>query len=247
MWNSSPIAPHQAPTPQGQFRSGDLNYQQQAQSQAQTQAQINALQQQNALLNQQLANQSFTHIQHLQQLIPHQQSMPQQAPSPSLPPQPPVQPEPQLPTTTPPIHPPASSPTSPSLNTEEMLNKMRQNLKADLDAAIQKSKEQSLQQTTNSPPLSPLPLTTQPTSLQTFNNSSLVTAISFPASPSGISQGRQTANLHPKESSSSSGSLSCLQPTPATSFSLVSRAKELSYSQVSLPKPEISQLRLPPG
>ena len=84
-------------------------------------------------------------------------------------------------------------------------------------------------------------------SLQTFNSSSLVTAISFPASPSGTSQGRQTANLHPKKSSSSSGSLSCLQPTRATSFSFVSRSRELRDSQVSLPKPEGSQLRLPPG
>ena len=52
-WPSSPITPHQAFNPQGQFCGGGLNYQQ---SQAQTQAQINALQQQNALLNQQLHN-----------------------------------------------------------------------------------------------------------------------------------------------------------------------------------------------
>ena len=164
MWNSAPMTPHQAPTPQGQFCSGDLNYQQQAQSQAQTQAQINELQQQNALLNQQLANQSFTHIQHLQQLVPHQQSMPQQSPSasPSLPTQPPVQPEPPASNATPPSQPPTPSPIPPSLNTEEMLNKMRQNLKADLDAAVQKANEPSLQLFTPTQPLT----TTQPTGSQ---------------------------------------------------------------------------------
>ena len=164
MWNSMPMTPHQAPTSQGQFCSGDLNYQQQAQSQAQTQAQINALQQQNALLIQQLANQSFTHIQHLQQLVPHQQSMPQQSPSasPSLPTQPPVQPEPPASNATPPSQPPTPSPIPPSLNTEEMLNKMRQNLKADLDAAVQKANEPSLQLFTPTQPLT----TTQPTGSQ---------------------------------------------------------------------------------
>ena len=251
MWNSSPMAPHQAPTPQGQFRSGDLNYQQQAQSQAQTQAQINALQQQNALLNQQLANQSFTHIQHLQQLIPHQQSMPQQAPSPSLPPQPPVQPEPQLPTTTPPIHPPASSPTSPSLNTEEMLNKMRQNLKADLDAAIQKPKEQSLQQTTNSPPLSPLPLTTQPTVAQASKPWTTAHSSRRSRSPPHHRESRRDdkrpisiPRSPPRRRARSHASS---QRRRRASPSYREQESSVTLRSVSLPKPEISQLRLPPG
>ena len=164
MWNSMPMTPHQAPTSQGQFCSGDLNYQQQAQSQAQTQAQINALQQQNALLIQQLANQSFTHIQHLQQLVPHQQSMPQQSPSasPSLPTQPPVQPEPPMSTATPPSQPPTPSPNPPSLNTEEIWTKMRRILKPDLDAAVKKANERSLQLATPTQPLT----TTQSTGSQ---------------------------------------------------------------------------------
>ena len=60
---------------QGQFCGGDLmNQQSQAQSQAQTQAQLAALREQNNILNQQLASQAQSHIQHLQQLLPFHQS-----------------------------------------------------------------------------------------------------------------------------------------------------------------------------
>ena len=154
-WPSSPATPHQALNPQGQFCGGDLKYQQ---SQAQTQAQINALQQQNSLLNQQLHNQSMTHIQHLQQLVPHQQSQP----TPTIPPPPlhqqptppiPVQPEPPTPTLTPPSQPPMS----PSFNPEEMLNQMKQTLRADLVAAVEKANERSSQL------FHPTPTTTPPT------------------------------------------------------------------------------------
>ena len=56
---------------QGQFCGGDMmNQQSQAQSQAQTQAQLAALREQNTILNQQLASQAQSHIQHLQQLTP---------------------------------------------------------------------------------------------------------------------------------------------------------------------------------
>ena len=49
-----------------------MNQQSQAQSQAQTQAQLAALREQNTILNQQLASQAQSHIQHLQQLLtPH--------------------------------------------------------------------------------------------------------------------------------------------------------------------------------
>jgi len=59
----------------GQFCGGDLmNQQSQAQSQAQTQAQLAALREQNSILNQQLASQAQSHIQHLQQLLPFHQS-----------------------------------------------------------------------------------------------------------------------------------------------------------------------------
>ena len=60
---------------QGQFCGGDLmNQQSQVQSQAQTQAQLAALREQNTILNQQLASQAQSHIQHLQQLLPFHQS-----------------------------------------------------------------------------------------------------------------------------------------------------------------------------
>ena len=126
----------------------NLQVQQQAQSQAQTQAQINALQQQNALLNQQLASQSISHIRHLQQLIPQQPS-PQQTP----PPQVPVQPRPKSPqgqSTVP-------TPTQPTLNSEEMLKKMCLTFQADLEEALKKPKE-----TQQLPPTIP-PVQTPPT------------------------------------------------------------------------------------
>ena len=67
-WSAPAPTPHQPAVPLGQFCGSDPSFQQ---SQAQAQAQISALQQQNALLNQQLHNQSQTHINHLQQLLPH--------------------------------------------------------------------------------------------------------------------------------------------------------------------------------
>ena len=73
-WSAPAPTPPQLAVPPGQFCGSDPPYQQ---SQAQVQAQITALQQQNALLNQQLHNQSQTHINHLQQLLPHHQAQQQ--------------------------------------------------------------------------------------------------------------------------------------------------------------------------
>jgi len=72
MWNpeASAALPNQGMV--GQFCGGDIQLRQQAQSQAQTQSQISALQQQNALLNQQFASQAVSHIHQLQQLLPQQ-------------------------------------------------------------------------------------------------------------------------------------------------------------------------------
>ena len=114
------MAPPSAPIPQSQFCGGDLNFQHQSQSQAQTQAQINALQQQNALLNQQLQNQTMTYIHHLQQLVTQPQT--QQLPSTPSPPvqqpsSPPVPPEPSTPTLAPPSQP--LPPPAPTINTED--------------------------------------------------------------------------------------------------------------------------------
>ena len=178
MWtpsgHSPPVTPHQACNPQGQFCSGDHHQR----SQAQTQAQINALQQQNALLNQQLTNQSLTHIQHLQQLVPHQHPQstppsipnpqfthphqhPQSTPPPSPNPQPahppsnfplPVQPEPTTSTLTPPSQPPNPNP-------EQMLNQMKQTLTPDLVAAVEKANERSSQLFHPSPPSTTTPPT----------------------------------------------------------------------------------------
>ena len=80
MWNYGWSAPSfsspQPAVPPGQFCGSDMMSQQsQAQSQAQTQAQLAHLREQNSILNQQLASQAQTHIQHLQQLLPFHQSL----------------------------------------------------------------------------------------------------------------------------------------------------------------------------
>lgn len=155
-WTSSPMTPRQAFNSQGQFCGGDPNYQQ---SQAQTQAHLNALQPQNALLNQQLHNQTMTHIHHLQQLIPHQQSS-QQTPSIPTPPlhQPlttptPVQPEPQPSMVTPPSQP--SNP--PTFDPEQILSQMKQKLTDDLVAAVEKANERNSQFLHPTPPTTTTP------------------------------------------------------------------------------------------
>ena len=103
MWNSAASAalPHQGMV--GQFCGSDTQLHQQAQPQAQTQAQISALQQQHALLNQQLASQAAPHIHQLQQLLPQQTpNLQQQAPTPQVP----VQSEPPTPKVQPEVTPP---------------------------------------------------------------------------------------------------------------------------------------------
>ena len=72
MWNPAASAALPNHSMAGQFYGGDTQLRQQAQSQAQTRAQISGLQQQNALLNQQLASQAVSHIHQLQQLLPQQ-------------------------------------------------------------------------------------------------------------------------------------------------------------------------------
>lgn len=170
MWTSSPVA---TPTPQGQFCGGDLNSQQQAQSQAQTQAHINVLQRQNALLNQQLHNQTMTHIHHLQQLVPQQHQQP-----PTLNPNPPAQPPPapaapvqsEPPTAT--ASPPSQPPPSPPVNTEDLLSKMKQTLTADLVAAVEKANERNAQLFQSPPPPTSTPQSTShnPPSIRNTHN-----------------------------------------------------------------------------
>lgn len=68
MFQTTPMAPAMMQNPQSQFCGPDPMIQQ---AQAQSQAQIQALNQQNALLNQQLHAQHMTHMQNLQQLATH--------------------------------------------------------------------------------------------------------------------------------------------------------------------------------
>ena len=90
MWTSMASPGLPAPCMGGRFSGGDPQMQQQAPSQAQ----ISSLQQQNALLNQQLATQAASHIHQLQQFLHPSSSSPNpQIPAPSEPPQPKVQSE----------------------------------------------------------------------------------------------------------------------------------------------------------
>ena len=123
----------------GQFCGGDLmNQQLQAQSQAQTQAQLAALREQNIILNQQLASQAQSHIQHLQQLLPFHQSTftphpPQSTPS---------VPEPPTPVA------PQSTPPGPSVsfNAEEMMQQMKNTVESSMKAFVDKNQERNMSQ-----------------------------------------------------------------------------------------------------
>ena len=114
---------------QGQFCGGDvMNQQSQAQSQAQTQAQLAHLREQNSILNQQLASQAQSHIQHLQQLLPFHQST--STPSPP-------QPTPQVSEPPPPVAPPSTQPgSSVSFNPEEMMQQMKNTVESSIQRSI---------------------------------------------------------------------------------------------------------------
>ena len=94
-----------------------MNQQSQAQSQAQTQAQLAHLREQNSILNQQLASQAQSHIQHLQQLLSFHQST-------STPPPPHSTSQASEPPT--PVAPTSTQPgSSVSFNPEEMMQQMK--------------------------------------------------------------------------------------------------------------------------
>ena len=221
MWNPSATAPH---APQGiprQFCGGDPQLQQQAQSQAQTQAQIKALQQQSALLNQHLANQSFSHIQHLQQLIP-QPSAPPQTPHPPVS----VHQEPPSPKAQPTVPPPFDS--------EEMM-KSPKNLNHHYPAHHQPQLLHHHWHNQVSHNL--LNLLNLLILLIHFIK---VTSIKVPNSEQGPPTGWQTASVGTKKSSTSTGRINQLQKTSSTFISLPSR--ELIDSQVALSRPTLSKL-----
>ena len=127
-WSAPAPTPPQLAVPPGQFCGSDPSYKQ---SQAQVQAQITALQQQNALLNQQLHNQSQTHINHLQQLLPHHQAQQQPTTTPPSVQTPPATPVPTAPE--PPI-PQVATPSPPAppvpFNPDEMLQQMKTTFEA---------------------------------------------------------------------------------------------------------------------
>ena len=115
-----------------------MNQQSQAQSQAQTQAQLAALREQNTILNQQLASQAQSHIQHLQQLLPFHQSTfnPHPAQSTTTVPEPPTPVAPQ------------STPPGPSVsfNAEEMMQQMKNTVESSMQAFVDKNQERNMSQ-----------------------------------------------------------------------------------------------------
>ena len=145
-WNPQPMGL------QGQFCGGDvMNQQSQAQSQAQTQAQLAALREQNSILNQQLASQAQSHIQHLQQLLPFHQST-------STPPPPLSTPQASEPPT--PVVPPSTQPgSSVSFNPEEMMQQMKHTVESSMKAFVEKNQERI---TSHLPPPATPPLPTSP-------------------------------------------------------------------------------------
>ena len=134
-WSTPSFSSPQPAVPPGQFCGSDMMSQQsQAQSQAQTQAQLAHLREQNTILNQQLASQAQTHIQHLQQLLPFQQST-------SHPPQStPTAPEPPTPVAT------QSTPPGPSapFSAEEMMQQMKNTVELRMQAFVDKNQERNM-------------------------------------------------------------------------------------------------------
>ena len=111
----------------GSFGGGcDLQFNQVQQQHAQSQARIEMLRQQNLLLNQKLAAQAQSHIQHLQQSMPsHSPINPQQSTNSTPESQPP-----------PPTAKSEPVPTPPTINTDEVAKKLREDLKDDLASTM---------------------------------------------------------------------------------------------------------------
>ena len=129
---------------QNQFGSGEVIHQQsQAQSQAQTQAQLAQaqlaqLREQNSILNQQLASQAQSHIQHLQQLLPIHQSASTLPPSQSAN----QAPEPSIPV------PQTSNQPAPSalFSPEEMLEQVKDTVVSTMKDVVEKNQDRPLGQ-----------------------------------------------------------------------------------------------------
>ena len=185
---------------QSQFCGGDLmNQQSQAQSQAQTQAQLAALREQNTILNQQLASQAQSHIQHLQQLLPFHQSTFNPHPA---------QPTPTVPEPPTPVAPQSTPPgSSVSFNAEEMMQQMKNTVGSSMQAFVDKNQERHMNQppTPVQPPIQatpPIPSHPPPPDevpLPPQHHSSSL-SLSLPPTPWGPGQ---TSNLYSTQSSSS--------------------------------------------
>ena len=158
MFSTSSMAPTMMQNPQGQFCSPDPMTQQ---AQAQSQAQIQALNQPNALLNQQLHTQHVTHMQNLQNLqqLASQSSL---QPSSNFPPvtgHTGSHPSPSQADSTPPVPTPTAGPPAAQFNNDEMINQVKQSIQDGLAAAAASSLErrplQRQHQTQSTPPTPP--------------------------------------------------------------------------------------------
>ena len=107
------------------FNQAQQQQQQQQQQHAMSQAQIKMLKQHNLLLNQQLATQAQSHIQHLQQTMPFQ---------PSVTPPSSANVSPAAPVPGPPKSEPTSHPVN--LDTDEVVEKLRDEIKENLSSTI---------------------------------------------------------------------------------------------------------------
>ena len=198
MWNFGWSAPSfttpQSTVPLGQFCGSDPSYQQ---SQAQAQAQISALQQQNALLNQEPYNQSQSHINHLQQLLPHhkvQQQPPPVSPAvqPSSSAQTPTAPEPPSPQVS------APSPPETPFTPAEMLQQMKTTFENSLAAVVEKSQERPPHHTPHPPSIPEPSRSNVPTIATIATYLHLLHRVPQPShSPRSRSIRRSVAGYHP--------------------------------------------------
>ena len=211
MFTTASMATPMVQIPQGQFcGNGPMNQQQ---SQAQSQAQINALHQQNALLNQQIQTQYMIHLHHLQQLASHstpQSPQPSPTPPPTTttnpPPQPPVQASPPV-EPSPPLPSQSSAPQGPSFNPEDMPQQVKQTLQEGFAAAAATATERHSQ------------LLSQPQS----QSQPTAPSSSRPAIPTQVGGILPTTSQHPHRSRSKPRS----RKSPTVDFLIVVRSAHI--------------------
>ena len=189
-WNPQPMGL------QGQFCGGDMMNQQ---SQAQTQAQLAALREQNSILNQQLASQAQSYIQHLQQLIPFHQptSQPHTTSTPPIP-----QPTPPASEPPAPVAPPSTQTgSSASFNPEEMMEQMKHTVESSIQAFVDKTQDRN---TSHFPSPSHPPIPVSPHT------------ISHPHPPDEVPKSHQRSHRRSRSQHACTHH-AIIYPTPATS------------------------------